>query len=128
MLTLDRIVLDESVRDRLIWTPMATGRYSYRSFRSSFVSQSPVVPIWKVIWRVPVSLKINAFIWLLIKQRLPLRERLSRLHIVSASQNICSLCGSSGEFFSHLFILCDHVSSLWYQVADFWEVDAGPFY
>lgn len=67
MLMLDGIVLDGVVNDRLIWTPTASGHYSCRSFRSLLLCQVPVVPIWKVIWRVPTPLKVKTFIWLLIK-------------------------------------------------------------
>lgn len=116
--TLDGVVLDVSVRDRMIWTPTAAGW----SFKTSLECQSPVLPIWKVIWKVPTPLKIKTFILLLFKQRLPIREHLIRLQIVSAAKNFCPLCGAPGESFSHLFILCDQASSIWYQMAGFWEM------
>lgn len=119
LFTFDGIVLDDSVGDRLIWTPMAAGQYTCRSLKKC---QSPVVLIWKVMWKVPTPLKIKIFISLLIKQRLSIKERLFRLHTVSAVENICPLCGASGESFSHPFILCDQMSSLWYRVARFWEI------
>lgn len=58
----------------------------------------------------------------LIRQWLPLRDRLHRLQVIPLEQNLCPLCNDIEETFSHLVLHCNHVNSLWYQVAGKWDV------
>lgn len=83
---------------------------------------SPVVPIWKVLWWISAHLKVKTFMWFLIKQCFPLRDRILRLQMISPDQNICPLCGNVKETFSHLFLHYNFVSVLWHQVIDVWDV------
>lgn len=86
-------VLDEDIQDRYIWTPTASGRYSYRFLRKELHCHSHVVPCWRALWWVFAPPKVKTFMWLLIRHRLSLRDRLFRLRIVSSEINACPLCG-----------------------------------
>lgn len=58
---LEEIILDVFARDRLIWSPSATGIYSCKSFRRELQEYLLMVPIWKATWRIPVPLKVEMF-------------------------------------------------------------------
>lgn len=113
------MVLDEFSDDRLIWTPSAWGHFSFKLTLNNYI---PEVLIWKALWRVLTPLKVKTFLWLLLKHRLPLRERLHRFQMISTQENTCLFCGISEETLSHLFLHCSQVFPLWYQVASYWEV------
>lgn len=67
-------------------------------------------------------MKVKTFMWLLIKNRLPLRERFSKFQMIPADQNLWFFGGNSDETFYHLFLHNNQVNVLWYQVAGIWEV------
>lgn len=122
MSILEGIFLDASIQDRLIWTASIARSYSCISFRSFMQDHLPGGPIWKALCRISTLLKVNTFIWLLIKHGLPVRDRLLRFQMISSDQNIRPLCGKFVETFSHLFLQCILVSVFWYQVIGWWEV------
>lgn len=64
----------------------------------------PIIPFWKVLWVVDVSTKIKAFIWLLLHGRLPVKDKLVTLNLLSAQLNSCPVCGDREEKIFHLFI------------------------
>lgn len=65
---------------------------------------------------------MKMFIWLLLKGRLLVREKLVRLNLLNNHENLYPLCGQAREDLAHLFILYREVSLLWYTIAFFWEV------
>lgn len=119
---LESSFLDEYGQDKLIWSPSPIGHYSCKSFRVLLQDQVPATPIWKALWCIPVPLKLRTFMWLLLKYRLPFRERLARIHLIPSSQNICTLCDNSEETFFYFFLHCNSISALWYKVAGMWNV------
>lgn len=59
--------------------------------------------------------------WLLLRGRLSVRDRLIRMNLLSAQLNTCPIYGDLGEDISHLFIHCRMIGPIWYKDAFIWE-------
>lgn len=94
------MILDESHPDRLVWTLSTIGRYLCQSFRKELQRYSPIALVWKALWQVPTPLKVETFKWILLIQRLLLRNRLCRFQMINVQENVCSFCGNSAESIS----------------------------
>lgn len=75
---LEEIVLAKESKGKMFWSPLASGNHSYKSFREELCINSPSVPIWRDLWRVLASLMVRIFIWLLFRNRVPLKNRLCK--------------------------------------------------
>lgn len=65
---------------------------------------------------------IKIFVWLLFRGRLPVKDKLVRLNLLSAQLNICPFCGEFEKDICHLFIHCKRISPIQYMMASFWDV------
>lgn len=68
-------------QDRCIWAPSRTGKYSVKSaYYSQLEWRRPSVgsttSLWKCVWKVNVPPKIKNFMWRLMRNILPVKERL----------------------------------------------------
>ena len=61
---------------------------------------------------IKVPLKINTFVWKLIRDRLPTLLNLSSRGI--PTQTSCPLCNSDAESSTHLFLLCPCTRACWH--------------
>lgn len=120
--TIGNVLLVEDSNDQVVWKYTSSGRYSCRSLRTELVKEVPVAPSWKLMWSVPAPLKIKLFIWLLLRGKLSLRDRLARIGVIPLTFNVCSFCRSTREDVRHMFLHYNSTSSLWYNIARFWDV------
>lgn len=120
--TQDVFFLDESITNRLIRSPTTSGRFLCQSFRKNMNTHHIVVPILKALWCILVRFKIKTFMWLIFCQRLPLRDCLCRLPLINSEENLCPLWSNFMEGVSCLFLHCNRVSLLWYQVVGLWDM------
>jgi zinc-binding in reverse transcriptase len=79
--------------------------------------------IWKLLYNLPLSLESRQVWWLILHRVLPVRERLARLHIISASN--CLFCSSREETLIHLFLQCEALKQLRVLVEAFLQVNNG---
>lgn len=64
-------------------------------------------------WKNWAPSKVCAFSWQLLLDRLPTKFNLHRREMTPK----CVLCGNSSEKVLHLFLHCDFVSAIWYEVS-----------
>lgn len=110
------------MNDRVIWAPSSLGKFSFRPFRRTIATAETVSVRWKLLWAMPVYMKVKCFVWLLLKDRLALRGRLYRLGLIQEEGNLCPLCWEVSEVGFHLFIHYSKIYRLWGRVARLWDL------
>ena len=81
-----RIVLAQE-EDKLIWKPKRNGSYSVQSsYRLAFSFSHPPIEtfpsycankaLWRSVWSFKILPKIKVFVWKLIHERIPVRQKL----------------------------------------------------
>lgn len=63
------------------------------------------------------------FVWLLLKDRLPVRDRLQRFRVIQDMGNVCPICLEAKEESRHLFIHFGLVYTFWVRVAKTWDMN-----
>lgn len=58
MSSIDKIVLVEGTRDRVLWALSSFGRFICSSFRRSLARVGVVFDRWKLLWDLPVPIKV----------------------------------------------------------------------
>ena len=105
--------------DKLIWSDSVIGVFTVKSayfkarealgkIQNSYASRSP---IWKIVWSARVSPKVRLFMWRLINNIIPSNGNLKGRGL--QVEDVCSVCGESGESFVHLFFGCRVSMSVW---------------
>lgn len=70
-----------------------------------------------------VPLKVKCFIWLVIRDRVAVRDILQRLGLVQGEGNVCSICNEGKEDSRHIFVHCVRVYKVWARVANTWNMN-----
>lgn len=65
------------------------GRLACRSFRRSLVRTGDVSDRWKLLWELLVPLKVKSFDWLLLRERVAMRDKLYNLEVGGVEENVC---------------------------------------
>lgn len=73
--------LVEGTKDKIIWAPVSSGRFSCRSFRKSIAREGQYSDNWKRLWSLPVSLKVRCFMWLLLQDSVAVKDRIHSLEL-----------------------------------------------
>lgn len=73
MSNLEGVFPVEGTRDRVIWAPSSSGRFSCRSFRRLIARLGPISDKWKSLWDMPILLKVKYFMWLLVRDMVAVR-------------------------------------------------------
>lgn len=81
---LNGVYMDDNVTDQIVWTPKLSGVFSYKYFRRKMTSVASTIPTWKEIWSIDVPTKVKTFMWLLLRGRLPVRDKIFSLNHISA--------------------------------------------
>lgn len=71
----------------------------------------PPVPWFTVVWFKEKVPKYSFITWLLLRERLAIRDRLRHWEMVVPSA--CLLCGVTDESMQHVFFNCSYSSELW---------------
>lgn len=74
--------------------------------------------VFNYIWKSPAPLKVLAFSWTLLQDRIPTRVNLALRRVLSGEGEACRcvLCGRMDESAIHLFLHCEVAASLWTMV------------
>lgn len=81
------------------------------------------------LWRSLAPLKVIAFSWQLLLDRIPTRANLVRRKVIlDLSLAVCALCGGEEESALHLFMRCPFFHRAWYDVFRWleWQVPLPP--
>ncbi|XP_060968575.1 uncharacterized protein LOC133036106 [Cannabis sativa] len=96
--------------DQVYWKNNQNGKFTVKS--AYVVDQDwrfgPVRSIWKWIWNGKIHPRISIFLWRILNEAIPTRDRLP--FVVNKD---CSLCGMEGETALHLFRNCGFAKALW---------------
>lgn len=115
-------------RDTVIWIPLPSSRFVCISFRKSIARVETILKWWKGLWELLVPLKVNCSMWLVIRDRVAIRDGLQRLGLIQGEKNVCLICIEGKEKSSHLFVYCARVYRVWASVSQLWDthfVEAG---
>ena len=111
-------------------------RTAYWHLRAQAGSEDPLfLGLWRRIRRSRIPLKIQVFLWLLLRRRLMTRSL--RQQMVHSSSAECTMCGAIVEDCDHLFTRCLVAQTVWTltrvvrprlsSMEDFWRSMAdGP--
>lgn len=83
----------EETRDKIIWAPSSSRRFTCIFFRRSISKKGLVSDRWKILWGLSVLLKVKCFVWLYLRDRVTVRNRLFRSSVIQEDGNVCSICG-----------------------------------
>jgi hypothetical protein len=116
-----------AMSDSLIWTASASGVFSsktahhlYSSSRSTHVS--PVTPSsWKGLWKLKLNHRLKLFLWKMIWNIVPTKDRIAQSIATSQRDSSCSLCSASTDSQLHLFFSCPIAKVIWRN--SFWPLD-----
>ncbi|KAI5344244.1 hypothetical protein L3X38_012121 [Prunus dulcis] len=68
--------------------------------------------LWKSIWHLNVSPKLQSFVWRVCEGAMFDRQNLQQKHI--NIDDTCGVCGSEGESVMHLFFKCEFARAFWF--------------
>ncbi|KAL4568544.1 hypothetical protein LXL04_024158 [Taraxacum kok-saghyz] len=98
--------------DTWVWGLSSDDGFSIAETRRWIDDRVLPVGLLKTRWCVLVPRKVNIFIWRLLLDRLPTRERLS-VWGFEIESIMCSVCGLVTEHLLHLFCQCEVATSIW---------------
>ena len=105
----------ENHEDRWGWMPEVDGVFSVKScylkLESLWMGEegwgTEEKRVFEGIWKSKAPLKVVAFSWKLLLDRIPTRSNLARRNCLpSEVPNVCVLCSGSEEMTNHLFLHC----------------------
>ena len=108
-----------TVEDRREWIVESSGVFSCKS---AFIwmrkdNSLPVNLPAKIIWKLPIPVKVKVFTWLLVLAKVSVHATLQkRRPYYSLSPGWCVLCKKDNESIDHLFLHCDFSLRLWYII------------
>ncbi|KAK9041427.1 hypothetical protein V6N11_016529 [Hibiscus sabdariffa] len=110
-------------RDWICWTGSGDGKLSTKSLGDKITQTVQTNLDWrKLIWRDVAPPKVELFVWLVIRLRIPVRVELLKRGLTAIGEDICPLCGIFPESAYHLLFNCDLVWNVWKEFAAFWGI------
>ncbi|XP_011622988.1 uncharacterized protein LOC105420579 [Amborella trichopoda] len=110
---LDEVYISLNVVDEVVWEIDKDGEFLVKStyqllFHDRWRWSRPRLA---VIWRWPLPLKVQGFIWLVVQNKvLKVDDLIKRGKILS---NICPMCKENWESGDHLFLHCSFTFCIW---------------
>ncbi|KAK9007027.1 hypothetical protein V6N11_019355 [Hibiscus sabdariffa] len=82
---------------------------------------SPHTVNWKkVVWLGLAPPKVEAFGWLILHERVPVKVELLKRGIISLPDDRCPFCNKERETVEHLFFTCFVSWKIWNSIANYW--------
>lgn len=104
--------------DHIYWGLTPTGNFTVKSMYTALENSLPQTTNYSIkfywIWKLSIHPKIKTFIWLLYHNRLPTRQFLTRLKIITEST--CPYCQEADETLNHLFLSCVNAKRYWEEL------------
>jgi hypothetical protein len=113
--------------DKWVWSVEADGVFSVKSCYSLLsrrvlpLVDIPVVQkfVFQRIWKSGAPLKVNAFSWQALIDKIPSKSNLFRRGVVrEVEETYCNCCGVSLETTTHILLHCNLASTVWYRVCN----------
>lgn len=94
----------EQRSDRALWRWSPDGRFTVKSTYATLIDEGLRDARASKIWRLPLSLKVKVFCWLVLKRRTPTLDNLIKRGRTGDAN--CVLCRTEEETVDHLFSRC----------------------
>lgn len=111
----------ENLKDLGLYNQVGNeGRFSVKGIYELLTEGREEIGWEKIIWFNGCIPKHSFIWWLLMKRRLPVKERLRKFMDIDST---CILCHNETETLHHLFLTCDFAKTLWYHISKWMQVD-----
>ncbi|GKV38790.1 hypothetical protein SLEP1_g46663 [Rubroshorea leprosula] len=117
--------LKQGEDDCFVWNHDPTGKYSVRSAYNLLNQKQDDRPDhkFKLIWDSKTPLKISAFAWKALQNRIPTKENLLKRGMIEETTGTkCTLCGEKIETASHILFSCPVSWKVWCLCYDWWGI------
>ncbi|GKU93781.1 hypothetical protein SLEP1_g7347 [Rubroshorea leprosula] len=107
------------------WKHDPIGKYSVRSAYNLLNQKQDGSPDhkYKLIWDSKILLKISAFAWRALQNRIPTKENLLKRGMIEETTGTkCTLCGEKIETASHILFSCLVSWKVWCLCYDWWGI------
>ncbi|KAH1215225.1 putative ribonuclease H protein [Glycine max] len=114
--------------DQWVWSADQRGQYTARSayiVMRGDISEETEGGAFQELWKLKIPNKISAFVWRLLKDRLPTRVNLRRRQ-VEVEDSTCPFCRNMEESARHLFFQCSGILPVWWESLS-WTNTVGAF-
>jgi hypothetical protein len=114
-----------STTDKWVWSEAADGVFTVNSCYIALTKHAALVSdfsdfqklVFQSIWRSAAPLKVTAFSWQALHDRIPTRRNLHRRGvIVDLAATGCIFCGAVPGTAAHIFLHCSLDAQVWYKV------------
>ena len=111
---IDGVILQHDVPDQYRWKLTQYGIYTSKStYEACFVGSIKFTP-WRKVWRSWAPLRCKFFVWLAVKHRLWMADRLASRGM--QHHPACLMCDQAQETTNHLLLLCVFTRQIWFSV------------
>ncbi|GLT68412.1 hypothetical protein SLA2020_406460, partial [Shorea laevis] len=119
--------LEQGQQDSWRWKHESKGTYSTKSayILLSSSNRETESRMFSMLWNNKVPLKVSAFVWKAMQNRIPTGDNLLKRGIVGSNTDFtCIFCGKQTESVSHLFFTCETTWAIWHAAYAWWGVQA----
>ncbi|KAL4295459.1 hypothetical protein GQ457_12G031020 [Hibiscus cannabinus] len=110
-------------RDWVQWVGSSDGLYSIKSLKLQLNLASSSEVNWKkMVWIGLAPPKVEAFMWLILHERVPVKVELLKRGVSGVADDLCPFCNQAKETVEHLFFTCSVAWQLWVSIASRWGV------
>ncbi|KAK8993498.1 hypothetical protein V6N11_033593 [Hibiscus sabdariffa] len=101
-------------RDWLQWIESSDGLYSIKTMKAQLSLVPTSVVNWKkVVWIGLAPPKVEAFMWLILHEHVPVKVELLKRGVSLVADDSCPLCNQARETVEHIFFTCSVSWQLW---------------
>ncbi|GLT52165.1 hypothetical protein SLA2020_255190 [Shorea laevis] len=121
---LQGISLKKGQQDTWMWKHSREGKYSVQT-AYKYLSQQHTAGSgqkYDLVWNKNVPLKVTAFAWKLLQNRIPTKDNLMKRGMNGQGNDKCVLCDLEAESVEHLFFKCNVSWSIWASCYDWWDL------
>ncbi|GKV00581.1 hypothetical protein SLEP1_g13249 [Rubroshorea leprosula] len=118
--------LVQGQEDRWIWKKDPRGKYSVSS-AYNLLNTTPIPNLpgdYNLIWNGRVPLKVAAFAWKVMQNRIPTKDNLQKRGVLGSEEDqSCVLCGKEAESVNHLLFSCPIAWKVWSSCYQWWGIN-----
>lgn len=78
--------------------------------------------VWKLLWFGFTPSKVQTFSWMVLKNKLGVKDELKKRMIIDDDDLTCSFCGTGTETLTHLFFHCHFSWTVWNRWVKLWDL------
>lgn len=117
---LNRVTILPNVDDSWCWLGNCEAPYAVKTVYQIITSMretGAADPIYKLLWENCAPLKVRAFCWRVVQDRVPTTENLIKRGVLfNDGSYMCCFCNSYSETCNHLFLFCKFAYFVWMYI------------